>query len=506
MLFNTINFVLFFSVTIALFFGVSRACRAMHRDPVLPSLVILLIAALYFYASWDIMQLPVMVGSLFITYVCSRIVSKLQSNNVSPMTARIAFVLSLFAILTPLAYFKYSHFVITNINAAFGLSISSQQHVLPLGISFFTFTLIAFFVDVYKKRITECGVIEYASVVSFFPHLIAGPILLHHDIIPQLKDSNFSRLRDVNIAIGLCLFSLGLFKKVYLADPIGAFATPVFDAVAQGGIPNANACWRAALFYTLQLYFDFSGYSDMAIGISTMMGIYIPANFFSPYKSSGIIEFWRRWHISLAVFLKEYLYIPLGGSRVGEFRKYVNIMAVMVICGIWHGAGWTFILWGFYHGILLVVNHAWRKFKSIHPGFGIHKNVAVVVSTLCTFLLITVGWVIFRADSVGSAFVLLKGMAGLNTPSIEKFRFVGTEKMLVLQLAIIFLLPNSHQFFMKYRHATNIPRNDTPPRFLEKISFAPNLMTAVSLSVLVSTLAYVLAVGKFDQIFLYCQF
>lgn len=506
MLFNTVEFLIFFPFVIFLFYAIPKICVAIQVNTVRPALIVLLFSAGYFYSFWDLYYAMIMTAVLVLTYCCAMLLSMVRKAFDDGVYVKLVFYLSLIAILSPLAYYKYAHFFVQIVNDSFGIGFVSVQHVLPLGISFFSFTLIAFFVDVYRGRIIEYNPLDYAVTVSFFPHLIAGPILLHHDMMPQFKKTDFTKFLTVNIVVGFCIFCVGMMKKVYLADAIAPFASQVFDAVSLGKTPNANASWRAALCYTLQLYFDFSGYSDMAIGLSTMLGLSIPANFFSPYKSSSIIEFWRRWHISLAIFLREYLYIPLGGSRRGNLRKYLNILIVMFVCGLWHGAGWTYLVWGLYHGVLLVINHAWRFLKASLVLTSANTILFRLCSTLTTFFLVMVGWVIFRSDSMHAAVVLLKGMAGMNTPTATYFRFVGSEKLIVLQLLIVFVMPNVHQVFSQYTHALSIPVTINSNWVSRNLAFVPNLFTATILSFCVIYLFYRIIIGSADKIFLYCQF
>ncbi|WP_309246667.1 MBOAT family O-acyltransferase [Ramlibacter montanisoli] len=284
--------------------------------------------------------------------------------------------------------------------------------ILPLGISFYTFTQIAFLVDTYQGKVTEFNFFRYALFVTWFPHLIAGPVLHHAEMMPQFARKAVCRIDWQNVAVGLSIFVLGLAKKVLLADSIAEFASPVFDGVKAGAQPMLFEAWVGALAYTLQLYLDFSAYSDMAIGLSLMFNVRLPLNFDSPYKATSIIDFWRRWHMTLSRFLRDYLYIPLGGGRAGNARRYANLMTTMVLGGLWHGAGWTFVVWGTLHGCYLLVNHAWRAFRRRH-GWGEGGRAAALAAGALTFLAVVVGWVFFRADSMASAVTMLQGMTGM---------------------------------------------------------------------------------------------
>jgi D-alanyl-lipoteichoic acid acyltransferase DltB (MBOAT superfamily) len=271
-----------------------------------------------------------------------------------------------------------------------------------LGISFFTFTQIAFLVDSYKKEVKEYNFLHYMLFVTYFPHLLAGPILHHKEMMPQFANKwNFS-VRWRNIAVGLFLFSIGLFKKVVIADTFAQWATIGFDGVAS---LNFFEAWATSLSYTLQLYFDFSGYTDMAIGMSLMFNIRLPINFNSPYKARDIQDFWRRWHITLSRFLRDYIYIPLGGNKVSALRNYLNLFSVFLIGGIWHGASWMFVIWGALHGIAIVVHRIWKDFGLRMWGW---------LGWFITFNFVNMAWVFFRAKDWHMAHNVLSGMIGLN--------------------------------------------------------------------------------------------
>jgi D-alanyl-lipoteichoic acid acyltransferase DltB (MBOAT superfamily) len=302
--------------------------------------------------------------------------------------------------LAALAYFKYSNFLLDNLASITGIGAQHLNVALPLGISFFTFTQIAFLVDAYQGKAKELGFFRYGLFVSFFPHLIAGPIVHHSELMPQFASKGAKRWNATNFHVGIAFLSLGLFKKVIIADTCAPWADRMFDAA---GPLSWLQAWRGAIAYTMQLYFDFSGYSDMAIGLAMMFNIRLPDNFDSPYKSVSIVDFWRRWHMTLSRFLRDYLYIPLGGNRKGEGRRLINLMVTMLLGGIWHGAGWTFALWGLYHGILLTVNHLWARAKLPLPS---------LVARPLTFVAVVVGWVMFRAKDLRIAADRLRTMAG----------------------------------------------------------------------------------------------
>src|SRR5579872_5748070 len=306
--------------------------------------------------------------------------------------------------LLVLGIFKYAGFVAANLNALFGTAWAVNI-LLPVGISFYTFTQIAFLVDAYRGKVGSYALPHYALFVTYFPHLIAGPILHHRDMIPQFESTDSKKPNPRLILYGLIIFGIRLFKKTGLADGIQPLVALAFHPAS----PSFDQAWIGALAYTFQLYFDFSGYSDMAIGISLMFGIFLPLNFNSPYKANNIIDFWRRWHMSLSRFLRDYLYISLGGNRHGRALRYINLMITMLLGGLWHGAAWTFVAWGALHGIYLCINHAWTNYGPAIPQR--FARVADLAACALTFLAVVVAWVFFRADSLASALFVLSRMA-----------------------------------------------------------------------------------------------
>lgn len=301
-----------------------------------------------------------------------------------------------------LAYFKYTDFFLENFNGIFAANIPLPHIILPLGISFFTFTQIAFLVDAYKNEVKEYDLLHYMLFVTYFPHLLAGPILHHKEMMPQFVNKWNYAIRWRNVAIGLFLFLIGLFKKVVIADTFAQWANAGFDTAT---ILNFFEAWVTSLSYTLQLYFDFSGYVDMAIGISLMFNIRLPINFNSPYKAKDIQDFWRRWHITLSRFLRDYIYIPLGGNKVSHFRNYINLFTVFFIGGIWHGASWMFVIWGALHGIAIIIHRIWKDLGLSMWGW---------LGWLITFNFVNIAWVFFRAENWERAKEILVGMAGLS--------------------------------------------------------------------------------------------
>lgn len=354
----------------------------------------LVLASLVFYSYWDIRYLPLLLGSILFNYTIGSFIEK---------TRKKYLLFSGFLVnLSLLGYFKYAGFLTQTFNDIAGVNFLVPEIVLPLGISFFTFTQIAYLVDAYRGETQKYSLLTYSLFVTVFPHLIAGPILYHKDMIPQFSKLENFKFSTENMALGISIFAIGLFKKVIIADELALWTKVVFENANNATFLDA---WAGALGYTLQLYFDFSGYSEMAIGLGLMFNFKLPINFNSPYKATSIIDFWRRWHITLSNFLKNYLYIPLGGNRHGKFKRYINLMITMLVGGLWHGAGWLFVIWGGLHGVYLVINHLWRKQKLILPNY---------FAWPLTFLCVVVGWVFFRANTVADAMSLLYSMTGLN--------------------------------------------------------------------------------------------
>jgi alginate O-acetyltransferase complex protein AlgI len=406
MLFNTYAFILgFLPLTLLLFHGLRGAGFARS------SAGFLALLSLVFYGWWNPIYLLLIVPLMLVNFaLAARIVPR---DGRWPRAARPLLVLGIVLNLATLGYFKYANFFVDNLNTVAGLDLVLGKVVLPIGISFFTFQKIAFLVDAYRNRVDRLNFVDYVLFVTFFPQLIAGPIVHHSEVIRQFRDQ--TRVSMQTIALGVTIFMIGLAKKVLLADTAARYASPLFDAVAAGARPDVLAAWGAALAYTVQLYFDFSGYSDMAIGGGLLFGIRLPINFASPYKAESIIEFWHRWHITLSRFLREYLYIPLGGNRQGPARRYVNLMITMLLGGLWHGAGWTFVVWGALHGFYLVVNHLWCALRS-HVGGDPETSTRLGrrLGQSITFVAVVVAWVFFRSEDLGTAVRMLLAMSGNN--------------------------------------------------------------------------------------------
>lgn len=477
-------------------------------------------ASLVFYGWWNPLLLLVVAGSILFNYYWGIVVGR---GSKSLLAVGIA------ANLLLLGYFKYANFFADNLAAVTGVTLELPPVVLPLAISFYTFQQIAYLVDVYRGKVQEHNFLNYCLFVTFFPRLIQGPIVYYQEIMPQFDQKEIFRFNPQMAAAGVTIFFFGLFKKVMIADGLALYATPVFEAARQGYVLSFLEAWEGALAYTLQIYFDFSGYSDMAIGLAYLFGIRIPLNFNSPYKSANIIDFWRRWHISLSRFLKDYLYIPLGGNRQGELRRFVNLMITMLLGGLWHGAAWTFVLWGGLHGAFLVVNHSWVKLKQRLGYEGKGGWAGRLLAGAVTFLAVTVAWVFFRADSAATAFRVVGAMAGANgfalpEKYLQKFGvlalqleqwgidfhmmryFEGSNEVvhIIIALLIVWLAPNVEQIMDRCTPYLNImAKGKKLPAAPALLTWRPSYLWAIVL--VACALVSLLSMSRASE-FLYFQF
>lgn len=501
----------------------------------------LTVASFVFYGSWATANVPLLIGSILFNYTLGG--RLLRRPN------RLLLGAGIFINVALLGYFKYTGFVVEVARDLTGAGWAMPSIVLPLAISFFTFQQIAYLVDANEGAVTEHGFGNYCLFITFFPHLVAGPITHHREMLSQFGDPDRFRPRWDFIALGTTMFLVGLFKKVMVADPFGAYATPVFDAAREGGVQLLEA-WGGALAYALQMYFDFSGYSDMAIGLSLLFGIMLPANFNSPYKARNVIEYWSRWHMTLTRFLTAYIYNPIvvaitrrraakglplpkrGRMTAGTFAALVAMptLVTMLISGVWHGAGWQFVIFGLLHGAFLIVAHGWRWWK-VRRGRTLDSGslTSMVGSVLLTFLCVTVALVFFRAASVGAALDVLRGMAGLNgvtlpTPFerlpgfadvVGRFGIrIGNlplfDAWLMLRIAVflfvVWALPNSNQWLRDYPTALGLR---VVPSWLERYvpaaRWRPTAAFGVPLgAVAIVTILYAISVAPTE--FLYFQF
>ena len=422
MLFNSLEFIfIFLPLCLAAFYGV----RWLFPGALRSLLVVLLVASLVFYGYWNLDYLWLLAGSVIFNYGCGELLRRY------PGTGLLGIGIALNILL--LGIFKYTGFLVSEIGGLFHAGWSAPEILLPLAISFFTFQQIAYLVDCYRGETAgKSGLLEYAVFVSFFPQLIAGPIVRHSDVALQFRCRLGSSFSASLMAMGITLFVFGLFKKVVIADSLAPMADRAFGIVESGVLLSLFEAWAGLLAFTLQIYFDFSGYTDMALGLAAMFGITLPMNFRSPYKARSIIDFWRRWHITLSTFLRDYIYIPLGGSRGAPYRRYVNLLIVMLIGGFWHGAGWTFVLWGAAHGLMLCINHLWiRSAINSRPAF------PGSVAWCLTFMGVALAWVLFRAETLPGASAMYASLAGFGGVAIPGTIISGLPDMVRPVLAII---------------------------------------------------------------------
>lgn len=515
MLFNSFSFLLvFLPITLLGFY-----LFAKHSQRLAAGWVAL--ASLMFYAWWDYRYLLLLIVSITFNYHLGSLIG-----NAAAGARKRLLLFSVASNLVLLGYYKYANFFVSTVSELGGLDFAVVNVVLPIGISFFTFTQIAFLVDTYQGKVREYQFVHYLLFVTYFPHLIAGPVLHHKEMMPQFADSRIYRFSASEFGIGLAIFVIGLAKKVLIADNLAPHASVVFDSQ---GTQTALVVLGGVLAYSFQLYFDFSGYSDMAIGLSRMFGVKLPLNFNSPYKSLNISEFWRRWHMTLSRFLRDYLYIPLGGNRRGNIRRYSNLMVTMLLGGLWHGAGWGFVIWGGLHGIYLVINHAWTGFARM-----IQFPVAAIwwraVAVILTFSSVSVAWVFFRAPDLNAALLLMKGLTGqfgVGLPdalgnklgvfrsSLESIgvtfylgggqRFVETWSWILAASFLAFLMPNTQQIMSRFSPAlssgdTSVASSSVAVRTIE---FNPSWQWGVVIGVIL--VLSLLSLNRPTE-FLYFQF
>jgi alginate O-acetyltransferase complex protein AlgI len=486
MLFTTSTFVvLFLPIVLFGFFTIGRWSPSWAA-------AWLLGASLFFYGYWMPEFTLLLVASIAVNFRVGQGIARALSverfvagvrTATWWMVAGIAFDLGL------LAYFKYANFFVDNVNALLGTHWNIGNVLLPIGISFYTFTQIAFLVDTWYGKVNEYRPVHYGLFVTYFPHLIAGPVLHHAQMMPQFGNPAVYRLHAPHIFGGVVIFAIGLFKKVVLADGIAPYANAVFVPADAGELVTVREAWLGALAYTFQLYFDFSGYSDMAIGLSWMFNIRLPYNFNSPYKAANISDFWRRWHISLSTFLRDYLYIALGGNRKGPGRRYVNLGITMVLGGLWHGASWSFVLWGALHGAYLVVNHA---FRSLIERLVWHRRLdtSLVYRAFAwgvTITAVVAAWVFFRAQTMHGALAIVSAMVGSGSDEVTDVLIrnaglkmaTGFTWCAVLALAVV-ALPNSNWIGERVLSAFEVHRGWT-------ISAGASALTIALFLVLVNT-------------------
>ena len=537
MLFNSAEFLIgFLPIVLLGFFLLAGAGRQRAAAGWLT------LASLVFYGWWNPQYLPLLIGSMVFNFLLGGYLIRRRS--------RMALLWGIAANLLLLGYYKYSGFMVSNIDQAFGTHWTMAEIVLPLAISFFTFQQLAYLSDAYDGMVVEHDFLNYCLFITFFPHLIAGPITHHREMLEQFRDPERFRPKLLNLSLGATLFLLGLFKKVVFADFLGGKASPMFAAVADGFEPSMLDAWTGALSYTLQIYFDFSGYSDMAIGLGLMFGISLPVNFNSPFKARNVIDFWSRWHMTLTRFLTAYVYNPIvlkvtrartaagkplprrGKMTASTFFALVAYPTAltMLVSGVWHGAGWQYIAFGLLHGFYLVVAHGWRALKA-SQGWKLDSDRwwHQAASVLLTFLCVVVAMVFFRSADLRSALALLAGMAGTNGIVVDSdmasIAFVSSMTQhfglpvapldfftprLALQIALLLVfvwsLPNTQEWMHNYRTALNWrPQGGWMGRYFPSLAWRPSPALGAVMGI-GGFFALALATSAAPTEFLYFQF
>lgn len=501
MLFNSPEFLFILLPFTVLLFYLTK-----YRVGLSTAICTVIVSSLIFYGWWSPFYATLLVFWIFINAGLAYLLIKAKTDKHKQWML----VIGIAANLLVLAYFKYSLFLIENLNLLLGANFNITKIILPIGISFFTFQKIAFLVDVKRGEIKSFNIRDYLFFVTFFPQLIAGPIVHYRELTPQLAQLKQSDNALDNISIGLTMFLIGLFKKSILADSCASYADPIFQSLSDGQSLSQASAVVGAMAYTLQLYFDFSGYSDMALGAARAFGIILPINFNSPYKSTSIIDFWRRWHITLSRFFRDYLYVPLGGNKVGPLRRNLNLLCVMVLAGLWHGAAWNFVLWGSMHGLMLVVNHGWRKFFPHPPKNLILNECTRSLTWLVTFCCVVLAWIPFRADTFKSAIIMMKTTIGIGVIKGLSKPDPMIVTWLLCMLAICLILPNTYELFKKVEGALTEPNmrfNHLNSRFSSRITstlaWQPTLFWSLASAIFL--VAFLLTISRVSP-FLYFQF
>jgi len=500
MLFNSHVFIFgFLPICLAGFYGLAIVNREWAK-------IFLMLASFAFYGWWNLIYVPLLAGSIIFNYWVGGNIQRSVVANLMP-TANAWRNAGVLVNLGLLGYFKYTNFIVDNVNVALSTDFTINHIVLPLGISFYTFQKIAYLIDSARGQIKQSGLLGFSLFAVFFPQLISGPIVRYEEVYPQFETRRFVPAAKRNIMVGLVIFAIGLFKKSVLADSAGAIATPLFEAAAHGAELSFESAWIAASAYTVQLYFDFSGYSDMAIGLARMFGISLPLNFHSPLRASSIIDYWRRWHMTLQRFMVSYLYQPLSlyftrkameaeidhGSIFG-LSVVLPTFITFILIGAWHGAGWTFVLFGVIHAVYVCANEAWREYQKYRrkklkrsSGSGKSAPAASIFYHTLTIFSVVLANVIFRSDRVATAGVIYKGMFGFSdsiTPEMNAIDIYKSLIFLLLGCLIIAVMPNTQQIMRSYRPAVNWRqwRNVAPSRIRWK--WRPNAVGIVTAGVI----------------------
>lgn len=492
MVFSSLEFIF-------VFLPIAYAVLALLRKFATPrlSIIWLIAASLVFYGYWNPYYVGLIVASIIVNFAFGYLV---DPNRETGHRTRKWYLIAILGLnLALLAYFKYLVFFADTARTLHIANVNVGKIVLPIGISFFTFQQISYQVDRFKGLVANKSFLNYALFVVFFPQLIAGPIVHHKEMLDQFDEGRGISVSPQNLSYGLSYFFIGLAKKTLIADPLAVHANTIFSASEQGVHISSFDAWMGALTYTGQIYFDFAGYSAMAIGLGMMIGIRLPINFNSPYKSLSIQEFWRRWHITLSRFLRDYLYIPLGGNRKGESRRLVNLMLTMLIGGLWHGAAWTFVVWGGLHGLYLVVNRAFDVLAKKWMPAVITWLPFRIFAWALTFLSVVAAWVFFRATSFDSAFTILKAMSPRTGEELTTMLNLGWSDWSLFLVAAFFafVAPNAAQF-MNY---------DAPNEKVETSSFWPRWKPKIVYALILGLIGFlaILATQKNNE-FIYFQF
>ena len=478
MLFNSIEYFLaFLPLSIIVYFAF------VHRRFFVASKVWLLVCSIFFYCYWKFDYIWILLASIIFNFTVGSILSDLSKRTIKPKINKCILTLGIVSNVALLVYYKYTDFIIKDINLFFNLSFNLQHIVLPLAISFFTFQQIAYLVDSYRGETKEYDFLSYAIFVSFFSQLIAGPIVHHKDLIPQFFKPRNLHINYKNMCTGLFIFTIGIIKKAIIADK---FAIWVAAGFSNSESLNIVTAWMTSFCYTFQLYFDFSGYCDMAIGSALFLNIRLPINFNSPYKSLSIQDFWRRWHITLSSFLRDYLYFPLGGSRNGNGRTYINLFILFIVTGIWHGASNMFVLWGLVNGIAIIIH----RFFHLHGG-----KLPKIPAWIITFLLINFAWILFRAPDMNTALNIYKAMCNfesLNNPNFTSFKAIiesigfsgNTLVYIVVAFIIVLFTKNSNELMAKFESIR-----------LDKIQRLQNKLYLYTFALLSATLIFYIVIS-----------
>jgi alginate O-acetyltransferase complex protein AlgI len=470
MLFNSPEFILLFlPIVLLMFFWIGRYSIKL-------SAYWLFIASLSFYSWWNPLDVPLLLTSIVFNYSVGRYLAAKSYLHARKAALTIGICINL-ALLFRYKYFMFVMQVIGVEQASTAININAA---LPLGISFFTFTQIAFLVDAYRREVNEYQFGQYGLFVTFFPHLIAGPILHHKEMMPQFQDAKIYRPDYENLSVGMTLFVIGLFKKVILADGIAPYASLIFlNSHSSAGFGFVEA-WLGIMAYSFQLYFDFSGYSDMALGLGRMFGIRLPMNFYSPYKAQSMLELWRRWHMTLSRFLRDYVFVPLGGKKKSSIRRYASLFLTMVVGGIWHGAGWTFVVWGTLLGSMLVLNHAWLIFRRrsnwAQPGY-----IARFFACAGTYAGFTLGLAFFRSDTLATASHISSALLWFGAKTILGAVDLATLTWVAICGFIVWGLPNSQQLLQKYQPAIETYPGIMKARRIFWFEWQPNIPWAMAI-------------------------